>query len=558
VTFVLRKHPRFPGRPGPLVLAVLDGVGIGAKDEADAVFLARTPALDRLWAGPLHCTLRAHGTAVGLPSDADMGNSEVGHNALGCGRVYDQGAKLVNKAIRDGTLFEGETWKRLTARCLERGSAMHFIGLLSDGNVHSHIDQLVALLTRAAQAGVKKLFVHPLLDGRDVPSTSALLYIDRLEAVLAKVGGAIASGGGRMLTTMDRYEADWRIVARGWDAHVHGKARPFASATEAIETFRAEKPGIGDQNLPAFAIVKDGQPIGPMRDGDVAIFFNFRGDRAIEISRAFDSGPEFDKFDRGRVPDVAFAGMMQYDGDYGIPRQFLVPPPAISRTMGEYLVENGVPQLAISETQKYGHVTYFWNGNRGGKFDDALERYIEIPSDQRPFEERPWMKAAEITDRLIDELRTGKHRFARVNYANGDMVGHTGHRDATIAGVEAVDLQLLRLMRTVEELGGILVVTADHGNADEMYEHDDDGHVKRAKTGAPVVKTSHTLNPVPFTIYDPRGERAGDDDGDLQLDLDVVEGAGLANVTATCLNLLGFDRPDDEEPSLVRPKGESR
>jgi 2,3-bisphosphoglycerate-independent phosphoglycerate mutase len=284
-----------------------------------------------------------------------------------------------------------------------------------------------------------------------------------------------------------------------------------------------------------------------MRDGDAAVFFNFRGDRALEISRAFDAGPEFDKFDRGGKPEVAFAGMMQYDGDFGIPERYLVAPPTITRTMGEYLVENRVPQLAISETQKYGHVTYFWNGNRGGMFDEGLERYIEIPSDRRPFEERPWMKAAEITDRLIDELRTGKHRFARLNYANGDMVGHTGHRDAAIAAVEAVDLQLARLVRAVEELGGILVVTADHGNADEMYEREKDGHVKRSAQGVPVVKTSHSLNPVPFAIHDPLRR-----DGEYALDPAVAGRAGLANVSATCLELLGFQRPDDEEPSLLR------
>jgi len=545
-SFALRKHPKFPGRPGPVVVAILDGVGLGARDEADAVFLARTPTLDRLWAGPLHCALRAHGKAVGLPSDGDMGNSEVGHNALGCGRIYDQGAKLVNKAIAQGTLFEGETWRALIGRVLERGSALHFIGLLSDGNVHSHIDQLVALLEAAARAGVKKLLVHSLLDGRDVPETSALVYVDRLEEVLAKVGGKVASGGGRMNVTMDRYEADWSIVKRGWDAHVHGQGRQFPSARAAIEAFRAEKPGIGDQNLPAFVVADGGQPVGPIRDGDSVIFFNFRGDRAIEISRAFDEGPELTRFDRGQRPDVLFAGMMQYDGDYKIPKRFLVPPPAIARTMGEYLVGNRVPQLAIAETQKYGHVTYFWNGNRGGMFDKSLETYVEIPSDTQPFEERPWMKAAEITDRLIAELAGGRHRFARVNYANGDMVGHTGHRDAAITAVEAVDLQLARLMRAVESLGGILVVTADHGNADEMYEHGGDGHVKRRKDGTPVVKTSHTLNPVPFTIYDPRRT-----DGEYRLDPEVLPEAGLAHVTATCLNLLGYMQPDDEESSLL-------
>jgi 2,3-bisphosphoglycerate-independent phosphoglycerate mutase len=546
VSFTLARHPRFAGRPGPVVVAVLDGVGLGNQDEADAVYLARTPTLDRLWAGPVHCALRAHGKAVGMPSDADMGNSEVGHNALGSGRVYDQGAKLVARAIVDGTLFAGETWRACIERVTARGSALHFIGLLSDGNVHSHIEHLEAMLVEAARVGVKRLFVHALLDGRDVPATSALGYVDHLEQTLAQVGGRIASGGGRMRVTMDRYEADWAMVQRGWDAHVHGRARAFPSARAAVETFRAEAPGIGDQMLPAFVVTDGGAPVGPIRDGDAVIFFNFRGDRAIEISRAFEGGPDFDKIDRGAVPDVLYAGMMQYDGDYHIPRRFLVPPPAIARTMGEYLVRNQVPQLAISETQKYGHVTYFWNGNRGGMFDDKLETYLEIPSDQRPFEERPWMKAAEITDRLIDELGAGRHRFARVNYANGDMVGHTGHRDAAIVAVEAIDFQLARLCDAALRLGGVLVVTADHGNCDEMYEHEGDGHVKRARDGHPVVKTSHTLNPVPFTVYDPLRR-----DGEYRLDPRLDGRRGLANVTATCLNLLGFQHPDDEEPSLL-------
>jgi 2,3-bisphosphoglycerate-independent phosphoglycerate mutase len=542
VSFGLKKHPKFPGRPGPLVLAVLDGVGLGARDEADAVYLARTPHLDRLWAFHPHAPLKAHGTAVGLPTDADMGNSEVGHNAMGAGRVYDQGAKLVDRAIADGSLYRGETWRELVGRVRERGTALHFIGLLSDGNVHSHIDHLFAMLREAAREGVGRLFVHPLLDGRDVPSTSALAYVDRLEEVLREVGGRIASGGGRMVTTMDRYEADWRIVDRGWNAHVHGVGRPFPSARAAIEAFRAETPGIADQVLPPFVVTDGaGAPVARIADGDAVIFFNFRGDRAIEISRAFEGGPEFDKFDRGRVPDVLYAGMMQYDGDFHIPRRFLVPPPDIQRTMGEYLVHNRVPQLAISETQKYGHVTYFWNGNRGGMFDPELERYVEIASDRAPFEERPWMKAAEITDRLIAEAPS--FRLVRVNYANGDMVGHTGQRDAAITAVEAIDIQLGRLMQLVDRTGGILVVTADHGNADEMYEHDK-GRVVRRADGTPVVKTSHTLSPVPFIIYDPRRR-----DGEYALD---AAGAGLARITATCMNLLGFSEPDDEERSLLR------
>jgi 2,3-bisphosphoglycerate-independent phosphoglycerate mutase len=264
-----------------------------------------------------------------------------------------------------------------------------------------------------------------------------------------------------MLVTMDRYEADWRIVERGWNAHVHGNARRFPSATAAIETFRSENPGISDQNLPAFVIEKDGAPVGPIRDGDAVIFFNFRGDRAIEISRAFDDGPTFDKFDRGVRPDVLYAGMMEYDGDLHIPKHYLVSPPEIERPMGEILAGSHISQLAISETQKYGHVTYFWNGNRSGMFDSGTETYVEIPSDRVPFEQRPWMKAAEITDRLIAELRTGKHQFARVNYANGDMVGHTGSFDATVIAVEAVDLQLARLAKAIEDLREKLNIPAN-------------------------------------------------------------------------------------------------
>jgi 2,3-bisphosphoglycerate-independent phosphoglycerate mutase len=545
-SFQLKKHASFPGRPGPLLLVVMDGVGIGTRDESDAVHLARTPELDALWKNHPHRALRAHGKAVGMPSDADMGNSEVGHNALGAGRVYDQGAKLVAESIAEGRLFAGAAWQSAIDRVRTRGSALHFIGLLSDGNVHSHIEHLEAMLAVASRQGVKKIFVHPLTDGRDVSEGSALRYIDRLETRLREVGGHIASGGGRMVTTMDRYEADWKIVERGWNAHVHGLGRRFPSATRAIETFRAESPGISDQNLPPFVIVDElGAPVGPIRDGDSVLFFNFRGDRAIEISKAFEDGPGFTKFERGHVPDVFYAGMMQYDGDYFVPKHFLVPPPAIKRTLGEYLVENKIPQLAISETQKYGHVTYFWNGNKSGMFDDKLETYLEIPSDSRPFDERPWMKAAEITDRLVDELRSGRHKFLRVNYANGDMVGHTGNRDAAILAVECVDLQLKRLRQVIDALGGVMLVTADHGNADEMYEHDKKGEVARdKKTGVPVVKTSHTLNPVPFSVYDPLRK-----DGEYVID--EREDGGLADVAATCVNLLGFERPEDEEPGLL-------
>ncbi|MEZ4398477.1 MAG: 2,3-bisphosphoglycerate-independent phosphoglycerate mutase [Kofleriaceae bacterium] len=545
----LRRHPTWAGPQGPVVLAILDGVGLGQGDAADAVKLARTPTLDRLLVPGRYLALRAHGRAVGLPSDDDMGNSEVGHNALGAGVVHEQGAALVGKALASGALFEGATWRAVIDRAAG-GGALHFLGLLSDGNVHAHQDHLEAMLERAAAAGARRLYVHVLLDGRDVAPTSALAYVDRLEAVLGRLraGGVdarIASGGGRMVTTMDRYEADWRIVERGWRAHVHGDARRFPSARVAVETLRAETPGIIDQDLAPFVVADAAGPVAPIVDGDAVVMFNFRGDRAIEISRAFDD-PALASFDRGRRPDVLYAGMMEYDGDLHIPRHYLVSPPVIERTMGEHLAATGVTQLAISETQKYGHVTYFWNGNKSGMFDDATETYVEIPSDQVPFEQRPWMKAAEITDRLVAELRTGRHRFARVNYANGDMVGHTGHFDATVMAVEAVDLQLARLCRAVDQLGGIVVVTADHGNADEMFQRSKGGAIERdAATGVPVAKTSHTLAPVPLALH------AGGD-ARFALDADRAAGAGIASVTATCLELLGYTAPAEFAPSLVR------
>jgi len=546
----LEPHPTFEAVPGPVVVCVMDGVGIGRRDEADAVWAANTATLDFLAEhAQLRTQLFAHGVAVGMPDDTDMGNSEVGHNAMGAGRVFDQGAKRVNRAVASGELFEGGTWKELTERVRRTGEPLHFVGLLSDGNVHSHIDHLVAMLRRCDAEQVPAVRVHVLLDGRDVGETSALEYLDTLEEVLAglREGGdrdyRIASGGGRMKVTMDRYEADWSVVETGWKAHVRGEARGFASAREAVETFRKETPGITDQNLPAFVVVDDaGAPVGPVRDGSAVVCFNFRGDRALELTRAFEED-DFHGFDRGERPDVLFAGMMQYDGDLQLPSHYLVAPPAIDRTLGQFLARNGVTQLAISETQKFGHVTYFWNGNRSGKFDADLETYVEIPSDRLPFEERPWMKAAEITDRLLQELETGLFRHARLNYANGDMVGHTGDFQAAVVAVEAVDLQLRRLLPAIERLRGALIVTADHGNADDMYERDKKtGEVLRNADGRPRARTSHTLNPVPFYVWAPGRSLRPDP---------AVERPGLANVAATALHLMGYRAPEGYWPSLI-------
>ncbi|MCX7807108.1 MAG: 2,3-bisphosphoglycerate-independent phosphoglycerate mutase, partial [Deltaproteobacteria bacterium] len=527
----LRPHFRFKPIEGPVLVVVMDGIGLGPQDEGNAVFLARTPTLDFLMEQMPWIRLQAHGKAVGLPSDEDMGNSEVGHNAIGAGRIFDQGAKLVNRAIESGAIFQSEAWRKAIQKVKSSGEPLHFIGLLSDGNVHSHQAHLEALIERAHLEGVQRIRVHALLDGRDVPETSALIYVDRLEHFLDRFRSLgrdywVASGGGRMRITMDRYEADWGMVERGWKVHVQAEGRRFRSLREAIETLRAEEPGIIDQNLPGFVITDEkGEPRGPIRDGAAVIFFNFRGDRAIEITRAFEE-EHFTKFARGPRPAVFYAGMMQYDGDLKLPTHYLVAPPAIDRSLSELLSESGVLQFACSETQKFGHVTYFWNGNCSQPFEG--EDWVEVPSDNRPFEERPWMKAAEITDTTIEALRSQRYRFARINYANGDMVGHTGVLRSAILGVEAVDLSLSRLLPVIAELRGAALITADHGNADEMFERDrKTGAFLRTADGKMRPKTSHTLNPVPFILYAP-----GRDDLRLRHDLSQP---GLANIASTVL-----------------------
>jgi len=516
----------------PIVLVIMDGVGKGDGGSGDAVAVAKTPTLDHLLATCPHTYLKAHGTAVGLPSDEDMGNSEVGHNALGCGQVYSQGAKLVGESIENGALFASDTWKELAANAADK--AMHFIGLLSDGNVHSNIAHLLAMLKQAKAEGIKKVYCHILLDGRDVPATSALEYVEQLETALSELNTegfdyAIASGGGRMQVTMDRYEANWGMVENGWKTHVQGIGRQFTSAKEAIETYRAET-GCIDQDLPAFVVARNGQPVAKIANGDSVILFNFRGDRAQEISLAFDR-KDFDKFDRGDYTGVKFAGMLQYDGDLNIPENYLVQPPVITNTLTEVLCAAGITEFACSETQKYGHVTYFWNGNRSGKVDESLEVYQEIPSDVIPFEQAPAMKCKEVTAAMIEAMESGKYQFLRCNYPNGDMVGHTGVMDAVITSMEALDECLAQLLACADKCGYMVLLTADHGNADQMTE------TKKGKTS---VRTAHSLNPVPFIIYDK--DRAWT----------VKDGSyGLANVAPTVVKMMGLTAPDCWEDSIV-------
>ena len=536
----------------PLLMVVLDGVGIGQQDTYDAWHQAKTPVLDALMGRPQFATqLKAHGRAVGLPEDTDMGNSEVGHNAIGCGRIVLQGAALVDRAIQSKAIFEGDGFKKLQT-CWQRGGTLHLLGLLSDGGVHSRLDQLVSLMKGACEKGAKSIRLHVLLDGRDVPDPSAEKYIDEIEEVCANlrtagVDARIASGGGRMHITMDRYEADWGMVERGWKAHVDGDARFFADARSAVRTFRDEDPKVSDQYLPAFVIAEEGQPIGRIEDGDAVLCFNYRGDRAIEISRAF-TEKDFSGFSRERWPQVTYAGMMEYDGDLHVPPLYLVDPPAIEQTAGEYLVAEKIRTLAISETHKFGHVTYFWNGNRSGSFDDTLEVHQEIPSDPRSFLEAPDMRAPEITKAVCEALQSEAYDFIRVNIANGDMVGHTGDLQATIRACETTDRCLGQMLNAVHMMNGRFIVTADHGNADDMALRNKDGTPKTNAEGRVLPRTAHSLNAVPFVFG------GANLPPDLQVN-QTVASAGLANVTATYLNLLGFQAPADYEPSLLQTRG---
>ena len=500
-----------------IVLVIMDGVGLTDETRGNAFYQAKTPNIDKIMNNSI--SIHAHGTYVGLPSDDDMGNSEVGHNAMGCGQIYSQGSKLVNDAINSGTLFEGKVWKEATLYA--KNNKLHFIGLLSDGGVHSNISHLLKMLEQAKKDGVHDVCIHILLDGRDVPKTSALEYVKILEDKINELNdenfyGRIASGGGRMTITMDRYEANWGMVELGWHTHVLGEGRTFVSAKEAIETDRKENPDIIDQYLNPFIIENTN---GTIDDHDGVIFFNFRGDRAIEISRAF-TEDNFDKFDRVRYPKVYYAGMLQYDSEIGIPKNFLTSPPNIINTLTEELVKNNISEYAISETQKFGHVTYFWNGNKIDKFSDVLETYEKIDSDIIPFDEKPEMKSYEITDKFIEAIKSKKYQFLRCNFPNGDMVGHTGNFNATVKAMEAVDENIGRIMQACLDTNSILLVLADHGNAEEML--DEKGNAK----------TSHTINPVPFIIYGNNIENIKFKNGDF----------GLANLASTITDLLGIDK----------------
>ncbi|XP_074582629.1 2,3-bisphosphoglycerate-independent phosphoglycerate mutase [Curcuma longa] len=545
----LEDHPKLP-KGKTIAVVVLDGWGEANPDQYNCIHVAQTPTMDSLKKGaPERWRLvRAHGTAVGLPTEDDMGNSEVGHNALGAGRIYAQGAKLVDLALASGKIYEGEGFKYIK-ECFDKGT-LHLIGLLSDGGVHSRLDQLQLLLKGSSENGAKRIRVHILTDGRDVLDGSSVGFVETLEKDLANlrekgIDAQIASGGGRMFVTMDRYENDWGVVKRGWDAQVLGEApHKFRNAVEAVKTLRQEYK-TNDQYLPPFVIVDEsGKAVGPIVDGDAVVTFNFRADRMVMIAKSLEY-ENFDKFDRVRVPKIRYAGMLQYDGELKLPSHYLVSPPEIERTSGEYLVHNGIRTFACSETVKFGHVTFFWNGNRSGYFDSSMEEYVEIPSDSGiTFNVQPKMKALEIAEKARDAILSRKFDQIRVNLPNGDMVGHTGDIEATVVACKVADEAVKIILDAIEQVGGIYVVTADHGNAEDMVKRNKSGQPELDKSGNIQILTSHTLQPVPIAIGGP-GLASG-----VRYRKDVPDG-GLANVAATVMNLHGFVAPSDYETTLI-------
>ena len=533
----------FSGR-GPLIHVVLDGWGVGAPDETNAIHQAALPVMDRLRQNFPYTQLWTHGKYVGLPSENDLGGSEVGHMTMGAGIIKQQGPTLIRKLIQSGDFFKIPALSKIIKNCLNHDTPLHLLGLLSDGNIHSHLDHMQAIVRHAFQAGIRCCYVHALLDGRDVGVQSALTYTEPFEKLFAElkeqraeIDYAFASGGGREAITMDR-DNNWEKVEAGWNIHVQGKSEnSFPCIKDAIEYFRIKSPGIIDQDIPGFVIVRNGKAIAPIEDNHGLIFTNFRGDRAIEFSRAI-LADDFPHFERPVRPQVIFAGMTQYDQDNEIPPEYLVGTPEVDDPFGKRILELGLKQFRLTETQKYPHVTFFYNGGYREPLDSSMENYHLIASDKiQSFASQPAMKAGEIRNKAVEFIRSGEYQYGLINFANADMVGHTGDFQAAVHAVETIDAALDSIVSAIDEMKGLLVITADHGNADQMLIQNSNGTME--------INTKHSLNPVPFMIFDPLYN------GDYHLKPFGEDfNNNLSNVAATNFILLGQSVPNDLAPPL--------
>ena len=541
--FLKNLQQYFSGR-GPLIHVVLDGWGVGAADGTNAVNKANLPVMSRLIRGCPYTQLWTHGKYVGLPNEKDMGGSEVGHMTMGAGMVMEQGPTLIQNLLQSGEFFENPVLSRIIQNCVERDTPLHLLGLLSNGNIHSHVDHTEAIIRHAFQSGIRRCYLHALLDGRDVGVQSALDFTEPFEKLFSELKGqrpgidyAFASGGGREVITMDR-DNNWEKIETGWQIHVHGQSEnQFPSIRDAIEHFRKQNPEIIDQDIPGFVIIRNGEAVGRIEDQHALIFTNFRGDRATEFSQAV-LADDFPYFERYRCPEVLFAGMTQYDQDNQIPPDYLVGTPVVEEPFGKRILELGLKQFRLSETQKFAHVTFFYNGGYREPLDPLQENYHFIASDKIPsFAERPAMKAPGISKKAVEFINSGEYQYGLINFANADMVGHTGDLQATVRAVEAVDAALDNIVRAIDTVNGLLVITADHGNADEMLISNQNGTLE--------ISTKHSLNPVPFLIYDPLYN------GDYRLKpFGQDYNNNLSNIAATNFLLLGQAVPDDLAPSL--------
>jgi 2,3-bisphosphoglycerate-independent phosphoglycerate mutase len=510
-----------PSKPRPVVLIILDGWGVRAERAGNAIALAGAPYYHRLLREYPSTELTASGESVGLPDD-QMGNSEVGHLNLGAGRVVFQDFTRINRAIADGSFAANPVLLQAIA-AVAPGRTLHLLGLVSDGGVHSHVDHLHAVLKMAKQRGVRRAAIHAFLDGRDTPPQSGLGYVKALEARLATDGlGRIATVSGRYYP-MDR-DHRWDRVQKAYEAIVSGRGVEAKEAAGAIE--ESYRRGVTDEFLVPAVICEAGQPVAPMRDGDGAIFFNFRADRARELSAALTADP-FDGFARSHaVRFASFVGMTRYDDRLRIPAAF--EPVRLTRILADVLSESGLRQLRIAETEKYAHVTYFFNGGEETVFPGEDRVLIPSPRDVATYDERPAMAASAVTDTVVAKVQAGAYDFILINYANPDMVGHTGKLDAAIEAVRVIDHCLERVVDAVVERGGTVVLTADHGNLEQMFDEQGGPH------------TAHTTNPVPCVVIDHRLRRS---DGKATVAL--RRGGIFADVAPTLLALMGISQPPE-------------